>query len=199
MGIFDIFKSNKVEPREITLKGIQSNSGKLDKASNCFLQCFGPSFTETKEGHIVTDIAGASAIAGLMVLRSTGIDLSKGEPGNVILGEEINRKQEPVLRYLGAIASNMGVDLSTYDDKDTIDQNRPIFDTIELTQKLEKPFYEACTKSHISKLYYPIVAALTAMKLVGAGKELGLLDPGTGTSIAMFYTVAGSKTIPYKD
>ena len=58
-------------------------------------------------------------------------------------------------------------------------------------------FYEACEKSDIQKLYYPIVAALTAMKLVGAGKDMGLLDPSIGKSIAMFYIVAGSKTVPH--
>jgi hypothetical protein len=197
MGVFDKFKSNKKEPGEITLQGIQSNSAKLDKASNCFLQCFGPEFTGTIEGHIITDIAGASAIAGLMVLRSTGIDLGKHEPGNIILGEEINQKQEPVFRYITAIGYNMGVDQNAGNNKEAIDENKPVFDTIMLTQKLEKPFYEACKKSGIQKLYYPIVAALTAMKLVGAGKDMGLLDAGIGTSIAMFYVVAGSKTIPH--
>ena len=197
MGIFDKFKGNKEEQKEITLQGIQSNSAKLDEASGYFLQCFGPIFTGTPEGHIVTDIAGASAIAGLMVLRSTGTDLSKREPGNVILGEEINQKQEPVLRYIAAIGHNMGVDPNADSNKEDIDENKPLFDTVELTQKLEESFYEACEKSDIQKLYYPIVAALTAMKLVGAGKDMGLLDPSIGKSIAMFYIVAGSKTVPH--
>ncbi len=91
----------------------------------------------------------------------------------------------------------MGVDPNGDSDKDAIDKYKPLFDTIELTQKLERTFYEACAESNIQKLYYPIVAALTAMKLVGAGMEMNLLDPRIGKDLAMFYTVAGSKTIPY--
>lgn len=197
MGILDKFKGNKEESSEITLQGIQSNSEKLDRASDYFLECFGPEFTGTPKGHLVTDIAGASAIAGLMVLRSTGTDLSKYQPGNLILGEDINQKQEPVLRYISAIGKNMGVDPNAGMNKAALDGNKPLFDTIELTQKLERPFYEACKRSGIQELYYPIVAALTAMKLVGAGKDMELLDPSVGKSIAMFYVVAGSKTVPH--
>jgi len=201
MGIFNKFKgkANKKETGEITLQGIQENNAKLDQASSYFLSNLGPAFTGTKEGHIVTDIAGASAIAGLMALRSTAMDLSGYEPGNVVLGEEINQKQDPVLRYISAISQNMGIDPNKAYDSEAVDENKPLFDTIELTHKLEQPFYESCRKADIPKLYYPIVAALTAMKLVGAGKELKLLDPNIGTSIAMHYVVAGSKTVPYTD
>jgi hypothetical protein len=34
------------------------------------------------------------------------------------------------------------------------------------------------------------------MKLVGAGKDMVILDPVIGKSIAMYYLVVGSKTIP---
>jgi hypothetical protein len=197
MGLFDRFKGSKKESDEITLQGIQSNGAKLDQASNEFLQNFGPSFTGTLEGHIVTDIAGASSIAGLMVLRSTGIDLSAGEPGNVILAEAINQKQEPVLRYISAIGQNMGVNPQEPFNSNFVDEYKPLFETTDLTRRLEKPFYKVCEKLNVPRIYYPIVAALTAMKLVGAGKDMGLLDPKIGTNIAMYHVVAGSKTIPH--
>lgn len=197
MGVFDKFKGSKKEPREITRKGIQSNSEKLNEASGYFLDSFGSDLVGIPEGHIATDIAGASAIAGLMVLRSTGIDLEGYEPGNAILGEKINQKQEPVLRYIGAIGLNMGVDPNEDIDEELLDKSKPLMDTLELTKKLEKAFLKACQKSNIQELYYPIVAAQTAMKLVGAGMELDLLDPRIGISIAMYYVVAGSKTVPH--
>jgi len=197
MGIFDKFKAKKNDPKEITLQGIQSNSQRLDIVSNQFLQCFGPDFTGTPDGHIATDIAGASSIAGLMILRSTGIDLTKHEPGNVILGEEINQKQEPVFRYITAIGMNMGVDPNSEINNGDLGKNKPLLEALDLTKKLEKPFYLACEKSNLPRLYYPIAAALTAMKLVGAGKDMGILDPAIGKSIAMYYVVAGSKTVPH--
>jgi len=199
MGILDKFKTPAAKQDEITLQGIRTYSEQLDEASNHFLQCFGPAFTETTDGHIATDIAGASAIAGLMILRSTGIGLdrlAKIEPGNVILGEEINQKQKPVLSYITAIASNMGVSPDSEFDIDNLGQNKPLFDTLILTSKLEHPFCQACEKAKLPQLYYPIAAALTAMKLVGAGKDMDILDPIMGKNIAIYYTVAGSKTVP---
>ena len=196
MGILDKFKTHAAKQDEITLQGIRTYNEQLDAASNHFLQCFGPAFTETTDGHIATDIAGASAIAGLMILRSTGIGLAKREPGNVILGEEINQKQKPVLGYITAIASNMGVSPDSAFDIDNLGQNKPFFDTLVLTSKLEQSFCQACERAKLPQLYYPIAAALTAMKLVGAGKDMGILDPITGKNIAIYYTVAGSKTVP---
>jgi len=197
MGILDKFKTKKNEPGEITLKGIQANNEQLDTASNHFLQCFGPDFTGTPDGHIATDIAGASSMAGLLILHSTGIELTKYEPGNVILGEEIYQKQEPVLRYITAIGANMGVDPDS-EMHDELGDHEPLFEILDLTKKLEKVFCLACEKSNLPRLYYPIAAALTAMKLVGAGKDMGTLDPVTGKSIAMYYVVAGSKTVPHR-
>lgn len=196
MSIFDRFCKKKNEPEEITLEGIQSNTEKLDTASNHFLQCFGPVFTGTPNGHIATDIAGASSIAGLMILRSTGIDLTKGKPGNVILGEVIDQKQEPVFRYITVIGMNMGVDQNAEMNIEELGDNKPLLEVLDMTKALEKPFSLACEKSKLPRLYYPIAAALTAMKLVGAGKDMGILDPVIGKSIAMYYVVAGSKTIP---
>ena len=199
MGIFDKFKRKAEEPKEeeISLEGIQSNQKKLDQASSEFLQCFGPSFTNTPEGHIATDIAGASSIAGLMILRSVGIDLSKHEPGTVILAEEINIKQGPVFNYVAAIGHNMGVNPQEKLSEGALEEHKPRFKTEELSKMLEKSFYRACEKHKVPSLYYPIAAALTAMKLVGAGKDMGMLDPKIGLHLVMYNVVAGSKTIPH--
>lgn len=133
-----------------------------------------------------------------MILRSTGIDLTKGKPGNVILGEGIIEKQEPVLRYITAIGINMGVDLKFEMNIEELGDNKPLLEVLDMTSALEKPFSLVCEKSKLPRLHYPIAAALTAMKLVGAGKDMGILDPVIGKNIAMYYVVAGSKTIPHR-
>jgi hypothetical protein len=123
-------------------------------------------------------------------LRSTGIDITKGKPGNVILGEVINQKQEPVFRYITAIGMNMGVDPNSEMNIEGLGENKPLLEVLDMTTALEKPFNLACEKSQLLRLYYPVAAALTAMKLVGAGKDMGILDPVIGKSIAMYYLVS---------
>ncbi len=188
--------SNTDEPELITQQGVQENSMALQKTTNLFLSSFGPSFTGTPKGHIITDIAGASAVTGLMILRSTNIDLSKYEAGTVLLGSGVDEKQVPVLSFISSICRTFGVAPNVESEKDVIDSSKPIFDTLELTKRLEKPFLDACTKANLNKLYYPIGAAGTALKLIEAGNSMSILDPSIGKQIALFYVIAGSKTVP---
>ncbi len=120
---------------EITLQGIQSNSAKLHEASRHFLDYFAGTSDD-----IITGVAGASAIAGLMILRSTGIDLGKYEPGDVILSEEVNQKQDPVIRYIAAIGHKMGVDPDAGINEAAVKNNRPPVDAIDLRTNLKSLF-----------------------------------------------------------
>ena len=75
-------------------------------------------------------------------------------------------------------------------------EHEPLYDTLQLTQKLEKSLYAACSKTGIQQDYYSFVSALTAMKLVAAGDQMKILSANIGKSIAMYHVIAGSKTVP---
>jgi|GEM_PF-753091 transposase len=177
-------------------KDIPKYYPKINELSNSFLKLFGPKFTNSKEGHIETDIAGSSSIAGLMLLRDVVHDLDKYKPGSVILSE-VYEGQNDLLHFMGNVAYSLGLAEPTKGWNTKIPKgNEPIYSTLELTSKLEKSFIEICKKVEIDRKYYAYIAALTSIKLVSAGQKMKILDLNIGKAIAFYNVIAGSKTVP---
>jgi hypothetical protein len=169
---------------------------KINATASLFIKVFGPAFTNTPEGHIETDIAGAATISGLMLLRASGMDLTKYKPGTIILSE-IHQAQNLVFAFMMNVAYSMGLNFQDGWSTSIPKEHVPLFDALELSKKLESTFYENCLTANIEKDYYPYIAALTAMKLVAAGSKMNLLNLNIGKGLATYYVVAGSKTVPY--
>ncbi|MCS6845795.1 MAG: hypothetical protein NZ528_15955 [Caldilineales bacterium] len=169
---------------------------RINWAANLFLNNLGPAFTNTPDGHIETDIAGAASVAGLMLLRATNVDLAKYTPGDVILAD-VYDGQKKLLDFMANVGYTMGIDPTTGWSTPIPPERQPLFATLQLMQRLERPLYEACSQAGLAKDYCPYVAALAAMKLVAAGASLNLLDADVGKGLAFYYIVAGSKTVPH--
>lgn len=147
---------------------IPSCYARIEESANAFLQLLGPGFTRTPDGHIVTDIAGAASVAGHMLLRGQGLDLSNVEPGTLVLSD-IHAAQEAVFRFMVNAAYSMGLDPKSGWDKPHRPTQAPRMDTPELLARLLPGFLAICQKSGLSEAYFPYVAALAAIKLVAAG------------------------------
>ena len=175
---------------------IAGNYAKINETANLFLKDFGPNFTKTPKGHIQTDIAGAGAIAGLMLLREVVPDLDSMPPGIVVISD-VHQGQVELLEFMSQVAVNMGLEAKTGWGMSIAETDKPMMDTLELTSRLESSFYNICSQIGLPKQYYSYAAALTAMKLVAAGNGMHLLDQQRGKSLAFYYIVAGSKTAPH--
>lgn len=175
---------------------------KLSAVSSKALSMLGPKFTQLPEGHIQTDIATMSSIAGLIILQETVNHLeeviTESGPGNVLLSE-VHNGQKSVYVFMAAFAASNGLDPQEGWGDPIPDSDNPIFTCEEMTRKLAKDFYKFCREEELDQDYWKIAATMTAMKLIFAGHQTGLLDPKIGKSIASYYVVAGSKTIPFKD
>jgi hypothetical protein len=67
----------------------------------------------------------------------------------------------------------------------------------EMTRRLATHFYQAVAQ--LDRPYYKFVGALVGMRLVLAGQSRRMLDPMIGKSLALYYVVAGSKTVPFPE
>lgn len=181
----------------MTFADIDRNFPLIEAATRLFLGNFGLPYSTKPQGHIETDIASASSVAGLMLLRATGLDLTQAPPGAALVFEGIYEPQNQMLRFLVACAYNLGIEHESGWNTPVPPDHKPLFETLEMTQKLEGPLYQACAQSGISKDYSAHVAALTALKLVVAGDKVKLIDINVGKSLISYYVVAGSRTIPY--
>ena len=82
----------------------------INAAANAFLH-------KLPGTNIETDIAGAASVAGLMLLRASGVDLSRFEPGGIVLVEWVNEFGIELGNFMVQVAENMGLDpLSGWSD-----------------------------------------------------------------------------------
>lgn len=169
---------------------IQANYPTIDASANAFLG-------KLPGTHIETDIAAAASVAGLMLLRAAGVDLSAFEPGGVVLVEWVNDAGIQLGNFMVQAAYNMGLDPQGGWSDPIPSQHQPRLPVVELTRQIEGPFYEACRAAGGRPELYPYAAALAAIKLAAAGAKLKLLEPNIGKGLAMYYLVAGSKTVPH--
>lgn len=180
----------------------------IHSAANSFLHNFGPEFTKTPEGHIETDIIGASFIAGTFILRATVKDLDKYSPGTIILSE-VHNDQSEVLRFISGVALTFNVNLMTNleertkaklklgKNKDIIESHQPMISPLEMTRILEPKLKEVCKANNISTDYGSFVSVLTAGKLIGVGIQYGMIKLAIAKELLTYYVIAGSKTVPY--
>jgi hypothetical protein len=168
----------------------------INTAANQFLDSFGPAFTQTPDGHIETDIAGAASIAGLMLLRATATDLTKHQPGDVIISD-VHEAQIEMLDFMMKAAHNLGLEPAMGWDTPIPKEHEPLWSTLQLTRNLERPFLQVCLQAELEKDYYPYVAAYTAIKLVNVGAKRKMFSLNVGKGLSFFYVVSGSKIVPY--
>lgn len=169
---------------------IEENYAAINATANVFLR-------QLPGNHIETDIAGAASIAGLMLLRAAGVDLSHLEPGGVVLVEWVNESGMEVSNFMVQVAANMGLDPRTGWSDPVPAEHQPTMAVLELTRLLEAPFLEVCRETNSQRELHPYIAALAAMKLVSAGANMQLLDPEIGKALAIYHLVAGSKMVPF--
>ena len=121
---------------------IQWQFRKISKAASLFLGAFGPDLTRTPNGHIQTDIAGAGAIAGLMLLRRVAPNLDSHVPGTAILSN-LHQAQTDLLDFMCRVGSSMDLDVTRGWHQPT-DKDEPLISSLELTRHLEAPLIRAC-------------------------------------------------------
>lgn len=171
----------------------------LQSVASDIISQVGPGFTQTPHIHIQTDIAAVASLAGLMLLQDTVPDLMdpilKVGPGNVILSE-VHAGQELVIRFMAGVAMGSGLNPEGL-FRSVPEGNDAMFACEEMSLRLAPGFYSSCVREKLDRNYYKFAAALAAVRLVGAGLEMQILDQNIGNAIASYYLVAGSKTLPY--
>lgn len=177
------------------ISDVVKNLAVINEAASDMLDMFGPGFTNTPEGHIETDISAAASLAGLMILRSKVPAVGAMPPGSAILFP-MDEEMDLIHNFMTGVSVSMELDPSGGWDTDIPDGNRPLFSIPDMTRKTEKDFLAICNGHNLQTEYFPFVAILGSLKIVSAGKQMGLLDENTGKSLAAYYLYAGARTVP---
>lgn len=176
-------------------RDVRRNYKEIDRLAGAFLGLFGPAFTNTGNGHIETDIAGAASVAGVLVLREAVPDLDRHEAGSVILSD-IGKRQGDILAFMRDVAFSLGLEPKGSWEEGVPPDHAPLYTTLELGGRLEAGYRALCAVSPLAEAFWPHGAALAAMKLVAAGQHMKILDQSIGKSLAVSAFIAASKTVP---
>ncbi len=196
-GIADIDIENAIEQDEPVGESktgnnnpgstLQEESARIDKATFEFMGIL-------PDKDIKRTISLAAGLAGLKMLRAANIDLGKHEPGHLLAGavpketfDELQSFILPQVQLNGLDPSGMGKDQPPNENKDYV---------AEITQ-YEPGLDAICRQKGLQEKQYTFVAAWAALKLVLAGKKMGLVEPKVGLAIMMHHIVLGSKTVPF--
>src|SRR5665213_2457575 len=87
--------------------------------------------------HIETAIWAVGSLAGLAMLRDTGIDLSALPSGQVVLSEGVNERGSELMGFLGAFFQGAGIDPNTGWTDEVAADHQPHEPTVDLNAKLE--------------------------------------------------------------
>jgi hypothetical protein len=174
--------------------------GQLDQAAKGILQRIVAHLQDDRGVHIGTAIAAAGSLAGVAILRSTGLPLPTSEPGKVqaVLAEEVNQRGSALVQFMSSVCPMLGLD-GTFTTTEVPPEHQPnknmIEGVLEWGRDLEAPCNQVLDELQIDHALRPQAYAFTALKLVKAGEQM--LPPPVGKAIALSAIVAGSKTAPY--
>jgi len=180
-----LVETQKKFPNQVQL--IEKEYGKINRAANDFL-------LKLPEDNIKQAISLSAEMAGLKLLRTADIDLSKFEPGTVVLGAVSDETYQQMQRFMFNWAISNRLDPRNAGNVELLDDDKNYF--IEVAQ-LEDSFDEICRQNNILQEHFPFAAASAALKLVLAGKKMDLLDENTGRALTLYHIILGGKTIPY--
>jgi hypothetical protein len=166
---------------------IEKNYQKMNEAAEAFID-------HLSGQDLLKDIALSAQVAGLLLLRGTEVDLSNLDPGRVVLGavpdETYRQVQDFIFSWLMSNGFNPG-DIAGEDMPSGYEAYDPN------AASLERSLIRLCEPLSIPAAYYPVVALVTALKLLCAGDIVGELEAGSGLALVFYHLISGSKTVPY--
>ncbi len=150
---------------------------------------------KTERGvHIETALWAIGSLAGLAMLRDTGIDLSALPTGQVVLVDAVNDLGSQLMGQLGEFCKASGIDPNTGWIDDLSPDHQSHFSTAELNAKFEPLAIASCEANSIPSSSRAMVTGLAAIRLLHMGAQS--LNPEVGKALLINAIQTGAKTVP---
>ena len=167
----------------------------VDRAAEEFVELIIGHLGNEKGVNIETAITAAGSMAGFLLLRATGVDLSKLNPGTAVFVDEVNETGPAILGFMSAACVREGIESTTGWGEHIANQPKPLVSGIDLVRDLYPKFRGVAERCGIPEKLRPQIAAAAAIKLTRMGSQA--LSPEKGKSIALWSMLSASKTVPH--
>jgi len=166
----------------------------LNDAANRFNDVLFSHLRTEKGVHVETAIAAAASVAGTLLLRSTGLNLSALQPGQPVLVDTVDEQGMELLRFLQATCQTFGLDPKSGWDQPIPPDLTLLQSPQELARDLLPGFDALMKEVPLGAEWHAYVAGLSAAKIVAMGAKT--LAPDVGKAVLLNVLVAASKTVP---
>lgn len=134
-------------------------------------------------------------MAGSLLLRSFGFELSHLAPGTAVLSDEANQQGPRLVQILGGVLAHGGVELDREILARGLDPDRlSRLDVLAGQGALESSFAAVAARQKLSLREASEAAAAATGFLIQQFAED--LDPSVAFGIAVYAFIAGAKTVP---
>jgi hypothetical protein len=150
--------------------------------------------TDSRGIHLETALTGAGYLAGAALLRMSGIDLSKLEPGAHVIVERVNEAGPILLEAMFDLCHRNGIDPAAPMPDAAPSDHQSLRDYPDLMQLLDPLFQQVAKTFQIPLDMQPYVAARAVAHIIIDGRAN--LAPGIAKAVATEAIVRSSKTVP---
>ena len=167
----------------------------LDQASAELINLIIEGLRNENGMHLPTAIAAPSTLAGLALLRATGVDLSTMTPGTPVLVDAVNNGGTDLVGFMSMMSQMIGIDPDSGWNDPVPPEYASLLPLVELEARFEQPFLALAGRLATPEQFLPHLAALAAVKLVVLGRDA--LSPDIGKAIVLSHVVEACKTVPH--
>lgn len=144
--------------------------------------------------HYETAIVSAGYLAGVTILRASGLDLRSRQPGELIESDWVSERVAELLMVMRGVAAQkaLGRDGGW---KDSIPrENKPLKSMFDLIAELEPGFRKTLLDQSVPHELHAAVAVRTAVEFIGDARPNLQVD--IGKALAYTALVKAARTIP---
>jgi len=167
----------------------------LDRCACEFVQFIIDHLKDGRGVHIETAITAAGSMAGSLLLRATGIDLTALTPGSAVLVDRVNESGPHMVGFMAEVCVREGLDPTSGWTGQISDEHRSRVPAIDLARDLYPGFAALAERFGIVGEMQPRIAAAAAIKLVRMGSQA--LNTELGKAIALWSMLSAAKTVPH--
>jgi hypothetical protein len=144
--------------------------------------------------HLETALWAMGSLAGLAMLRDTGIDVSALPAGQVVLVDAVNDSGSKLMGELGEFCKASGIDPNTGWVDEIAPDHQSHFSTVDLNAKFEPLALAAYEANSVPSSSRAMVTGLAAIRLLHMGAQA--LNPEIGKAVLINAIQTGAKTVP---
>jgi hypothetical protein len=174
--------------------------GNLHRAASEVIEVIGSYLAEDGAVHMESAISAAGSLAGVALLRSSGVDLSAFPSGpdrpSMILSDKVNEAGPALLDSMAAFCVVLELDGRSGWMTEIPPDRQPSKQVWELVRDLEAPCARVFERFQVPIDLRPHYAAFAAIMLVKLAETV--LSPDIGKALAISAAVAASKVVPWR-